>query len=85
MEEFVVYILYSKKYDKTYRGQTTNLIARFKDHNELGKKGWARKYRPWEVVHVEFFSSRSAALKREKFLKSGKGRQWVKEQILKKI
>lgn len=81
MQNFVVYILYSKKFDKKYIGQTGNLIARFKDHNELGKKGWARNYRPWEVVHVEFFNTRSEALKREKFLKSGIGRKWIKENI----
>ncbi|MDX1603348.1 MAG: GIY-YIG nuclease family protein [Salinimicrobium sediminis] len=50
MNEFVVYILYSKKHGKTYCGQTSNLIARFKDHNQLGSKGWARQFRPWEVI-----------------------------------
>ena len=41
MEEgFVVYVLYSQKFDKTYTGQTSNLIERFKSHNFLGKKGF---------------------------------------------
>ncbi|GGG51441.1 GIY-YIG nuclease family protein [Epilithonimonas arachidiradicis] len=38
MEEFVVYILYSEKFDKTYTGFTSNLVERFKSHNELGNK-----------------------------------------------
>jgi putative endonuclease len=81
MDEFVVYILYSEKHKKIYKGQTTNLIARFKDHNELGRKGWAHKYRPWKVVHVEFYSSKSIALKREAFFKSGAGRDWIQKNI----
>lgn len=67
MGEFVVYILHSEKHDKNYYGQTSNLIARFKDHNELGNKGWVRRFRPWQVVHVEFFNNKAEALEREKF------------------
>ena len=33
MEEFVVYILFSEDYGKTYVGFTSNLIERFKSHN----------------------------------------------------
>ena len=81
MQEFVVYILYSHQHHKTYVGFTSNLIARFHSHNSLGTKGYTLKYRPWVVVHVEFFSSKSLALSREKFLKTGKGRQFI-QQIL---
>ena len=61
---------------------TSNLISRFKSHNELATKGWTIKFRPWEVIHEEVFSSKSEALKREKFLKSGRGRKWVAENII---
>ncbi|HET8885439.1 MAG TPA: GIY-YIG nuclease family protein [Salinimicrobium sp.] len=81
MEDFVVYILFSEKHDKLYYGQTSNLIARFTDHNYLGKKGWAKNYRPWRVIYVEFCETRSEAMKREKFLKSGAGREWVKQNL----
>ncbi|MEL7271673.1 MAG: GIY-YIG nuclease family protein [Bacteroidota bacterium] len=54
--EYLVYILFSEKYQKTYCGMTSNLIARFKNHNELGAKGWTIKFRLWEVIHVEVFS-----------------------------
>ena len=83
MNEFVVYILYSARHNKKYYGQTSNLIARFKDHNELGKKGWVRKFRPLEVVHVEFFDNKTEALEREKFFKSGRGRVWIENNIFK--
>ncbi|MBM1106837.1 GIY-YIG nuclease family protein [Aurantibacter crassamenti] len=82
MDEFVVYILYSKKYDKFYKGFTTNLIDRFKSHNSLATKGYTIKYRPWMVVHVEFFNNKSDALKREKFFKTGAGRAWIRKNYL---
>ena len=83
MEEFVVYILFSEDYGKTYVGFTSNLIERFKSHNYLSKKGYTLKFRPWQVLYVEFFTTKSQALKREKLLKSGKGREFIKEIISK--
>ena len=83
MEEFVVYILFSKDYDKTYVGFTSNLIERFKSHNYLSKKGYTIKFRPWQVIYVEFFTTKSEALKREKIMKTGKGREFIKEMISK--
>ncbi|MFI8380188.1 GIY-YIG nuclease family protein, partial [Leeuwenhoekiella sp. NPDC079379] len=40
MSEHIVYILYFKKFKKNYTGVTTDLISRFKSHNELANKGW---------------------------------------------
>ena len=82
ISEFIVYVLYSKKYDKIYVGFTQNLIQRFYSHNFLGKKGWTIRFRPWMVIHVEYFSTKKEAIKREKELKSAKGRSHIREQIL---
>jgi putative endonuclease len=79
-----VYILYSKAHNKIYIGETSNLIERFRSHNHLAKKGYTLKYRPWTVVHLEFFETRSDALKREKALKQGQGRHWIRAEILAK-
>ncbi|PAM94932.1 endonuclease [Flavobacterium sp. IR1] len=81
MKEFVVYILYSEKFNKNYTGFTSNLIERFKSHNFLETKGYTLKYRPWEVIYVEFFYSKTEALKREKYLKTGIGREFIKNLI----
>lgn len=78
MDEFVVYVLFSEEYNKNYVGFTSNLIERFKSHNYLGKKGYTIKFRPWKVLHVEFFTNKAAALSREKFFKTGKGRELIK-------
>ena len=81
MEEFVVYILYSEKFGKTYVGFTSHLLERFKSHNSLGKKGYTLHYRPWEVVLVEFFVTKQSAMEREKYYKSGRGREAIKSLI----
>ncbi|AVR46606.1 endonuclease [Christiangramia fulva] len=82
MEELVTYVLYSKKFDKIYIGFTSSIIQRFYSHNLLATKGYTIKFRPWMVILVEFHKSKTEALKREKFLKSGKGREMIKTQIL---
>ena len=81
LNEYVVYILKSLSSDKHYVGFTENLISRFKSHNELSTKGYTIRYRPWEVIHVEIYATKKQAMNREKFLKSGKGREWMKNNI----
>ncbi len=80
---FTVYILHSEKHDKIYVGYTTNLDERFKSHNELGTRGWTIKYRPWKIIHTEVFHTKKEAMAREKQLKSGQGRQWIRHTFVK--
>ncbi len=75
-----VYILKNPE-GKIYIGQTGNLEKRVREHNETGK-GYTSKYRPWKLVYSEEVSSRSLAMEREKYYKSGVGRDWLKENIL---
>ena len=79
--EFVVYILFSEKYNTTYTGYTSDLISRFKSHNELATKGHTIKFRPWIVLHVEFYADKKSAMTREKYLKSGVGRDFIKTML----
>ncbi|HQQ95825.1 MAG TPA: GIY-YIG nuclease family protein [Cyclobacteriaceae bacterium] len=82
---FHVYILYSPSYDKIYVGFTSDLASRIKSHNELSKKGWTVKFRPWMLVHSEEFVTKADAMRREKELKSAKGRKFIWEQIISKL
>ena len=82
---FYVYILYSPSYNKIYVGFTSDLAARIKSHNELSKKGWTVKFRPWLLAHSEEFRTKIDAMRREKELKSAKGRQFIWEQIITKL
>ena len=81
--EFVVYILYSKQFDKIYIGYTSDLVSRFHSHNKLSPNGWTKRFRPWEVIYVEFIDTKQSALKREKELKSHQGRDFIRINLLK--
>ncbi|MGH2611791.1 MAG: GIY-YIG nuclease family protein [Rhabdochlamydiaceae bacterium] len=78
---YTVYILFSVSFGKIYIGYTHNLIQRFYSHNFLSNKGWTKSFRPWTVIYTECFRDKSNALKREKQLKSAKGRQWIWQKI----
>ena len=78
---YIVYVLYSKKYDKLYIGYTADLKQRLLSHNELAKKGWTVKYRPWELIYTEEFTDKSSAMKREKELKSHNRRDFLRTLI----
>jgi putative endonuclease len=78
---FTVYVLYSGSFKKIYVGYTSNLELRLKSHNELAKKGWTIKFRPWKLIHTEIFEDKQKAMRREKELKSAKGREWIWELV----
>jgi putative endonuclease len=82
MNEFVTYLLSSPSTGKSYVGFTSDLINRMKSHNIFDKKGYTSRFRPWIVVHVEFFDNKADAMKREKWFKSGVGREFIKKTIL---
>ncbi|MBI5361277.1 MAG: GIY-YIG nuclease family protein [Planctomycetes bacterium] len=77
---FWTYILRSKITGCYYIGHTVNLEQRLEDHN-LGRAGWTRSQRPWELVYKEFYNTRKAAIKREKYLKSQKNRKFLERMI----
>jgi putative endonuclease len=79
---YIVYVLYSSQYRKIYIGFTTNLQERLLSHNELGKKGWTVRFRPWKLIHTEHFDTKAEALLREKELKGAKGRDWIWKELV---
>jgi len=74
--------LYSSKYDRLYIGFSSDYKTRFKWHNELAKKGYTVRFRPWKIIYTESFETKSEAMKREKQLKSGQGRAWIRKTLL---
>ncbi|QQS49890.1 MAG: GIY-YIG nuclease family protein [Bacteroidota bacterium] len=79
---YKVYILFSPTHNKLYVGYTSSLSQRLESHNIKGTKDWTRSYRPWILIHIEFFDTKTEALQREKFYKSGKGREMIRGKIL---
>ena len=84
---FYTYIIQSKSTGKIYTGQTCDLVKRLRQHNDPDCKigVYTKKNKgPWKLFYYEKFNTRSDAIKREKQLKSGKGREFIKKVVLKK-
>ena len=75
---YYIYILKSLTTGKRYTGSTQNLEARLRAHND-GLSPYTKGRGPWELLYSEEFPTRSEAMKREKFLKTGKGRDFLDE------
>jgi len=74
---FFVYVLKSSIDDRLYKGFTLDLQKRLKEHN-LGKNRSTSAFKPWKIVYYEQVDTRKEARDREKFLKSGIGREYLK-------
>jgi putative endonuclease len=79
---FTVYGLISDRCDRLYVGFTTNLEIRMASHNDFGR-GFTSRCRPWRCFYQEHFDDKALAMKREKELKSFKGRAFFRGQLLK--
>ena len=74
---YYVYILFSQKLNKRYIGSTNSLRERIKRHNSKSSKFTLRGI-PWKLIYYEAFLSKDDALREERFLKTGKGRERLK-------
>ena len=79
---FWVYVLRNALTARLYTGYTSDLTQRLGQHNHGVTKS-TKNRGIWELVHSEVFHSRSAAMRREKFLESGKGREELKNLLAK--
>ena len=73
-----VYLLKSVSFRKSYVGCTDNVKRRLDEHNS-GKSLFTKRFKPWQVLKVEEFRTYKDARKRERFYKSGIGRQEMKK------
>ncbi|MCL6096878.1 MAG: GIY-YIG nuclease family protein [Patescibacteria group bacterium] len=77
---YFLYVLKSKKDNKFYTGYTNNLKRRFQEHQQ-GKVRSTNPRRPFELIFYEAFKSRIDAKRREKYLKTSKGKSSLKQII----
>ena len=75
-----VYILISKKDNDFYTGYTNNIKRRLKEHQE-GKVESTKHRLPIKLVYYEVCLNKYDALAREKYLKSGRGKKYLRERI----
>ena len=82
---YYIYVLQSQSTGKTYIGQTCDLVRRLEEHNDPGhssRKFTTKQKGPWKLIHHEELETRAQAIGREKWLKSGVGRDWIKQHVL---
>ena len=77
---FYVYVIESLKNNKVYTGHTANLDKRLDQHN-AGKTKSTKAFIPYKILFFELCTNRKEAIAREKYLKSGIGREFIKEYI----
>ena len=71
--EFFTYVLVSEAIERRYVGSCQNLENRISRHNQ-GESIATRHGVPWRLVHSESFPTRSEAIRRELYFKTGAGR-----------
>jgi len=79
VSKFYIYIIRSEE-GNHYTGHTLDLQRRLTAHNS-GLSHSTKHGHNWKLIHTEVYITRAEAMKREKWLKSGVGREWIKKNI----
>lgn len=79
---FTVYVIENQSDKSWYIGQTDNLKRRLAQHNS-GNGGRTTKIKigSWKLMYAEAYCDKRDAIGREKFLKGGSGRKYLKKQL----
>ena len=77
---YYVYVLFSETDKGLYTGYTEDLGKRVKLHNE-GKVRSTQKRRPLTLIYYEACLNQQDATRREKYLKSGNGKIYIKNRL----
>lgn len=74
---YYVYAISSKIKKYIYVGLTNDIKRRFSEHNR-GKERTTKSYCPFILIYLQKFNTRVQARNREKYLKSGVGKEFLK-------
>ena len=77
---FYTYVLTSQKDGKFYTGVTNNLKRRFEQHNN-GLVLSTKHRVPFKLVYFEACLNKDDAYRREKYLKTGMGKRFLKNRL----
>ena len=78
MMSYCVYVLRSQKDKRLYVGMTKNFERRFSEHN-AGRVRSTKARKPLEFIYLEIIQNRQQARIREKYWKSGTGREKIQK------
>ena len=71
---YYVYVIASITHGTRYVGSTEDVASRLYEHND-GRCRYTSGRRPWRLAYQEKYTTRAEAMRREKYLKSGIGRE----------
>jgi len=74
---YFVYAVKSQKDGRIYVGLSSNIKRRILEHNS-GYVFSTKGFRPWKLIYKEEAKNRKEARKREKYFKSGSGKELLK-------
>ncbi len=74
---FFVYAIKSRERNYIYVGLTNNVDRRLKEHNNYENRS-TKAYAPFDLIFIEAFETRIDARKKELYLKSGEGKEYLK-------
>jgi len=77
---YYVYVLESQKTKQLYKGFSKDVNKRLEQHN-TGITESTKRGIPWKLIYCEVFVNKKDALKREKFLKTGWGRNFLQDVL----
>jgi len=77
---FYTYLLQSLKDKSWYTGYTKDLKERVMSHNK-GLNFSTKSKKPWKLLYYEACLSEKDARGREKYLKSGMGKRYLKNRL----
>lgn len=78
--KYFVYAIKSEKDGSFYKGITDKLERRIRQHNS-GKNRSTKSKIPYNLVYFEECEGRIKAREREKYFKSGSGREFLKKLL----
>ena len=77
---YYVYVLTIEKDGRFYTGSTNDLKRRLDEYN-AGKVGSTKRRKPFKLIYYEACIDEKDARKREKYLKSGMGKKYIRNRL----
>lgn len=79
---YQVYVIENSADSSWYIGFTTDVERRLEEHRQgIGGKHTRKSPGSWSLIYSESYLDKRDALQREKFLKSGSGRKYLRQQL----
>ncbi|HMN17899.1 MAG TPA: GIY-YIG nuclease family protein [Ignavibacteriaceae bacterium] len=78
--KYYVYVIKSSE-GYRYTGFTEDLEKRITEHNSKSVSFWTKRGTGWKLIYQEEFENKAEVLRREKWLKTGVGRDFLKNNV----